>query len=131
MTWFILGCLAGSIALAGALGGGLIWAAKRSSDLARSLVKATEGRFQAELKEIEATRELELASLAVKDLEASLGFEVSARKKAEEHAEKAIDELIKTGNAPAAASRLRSDLERLRALSKVPDVPGAAAPNGG
>jgi len=50
--------------------------------------------------------------------------QLAARKQAEEAARHAIDELAKSGNAPAIVSALN---ERLQALSRLSGVPTAAA----
>lgn len=132
MIWFVLGCLAASIGLAALLGGGLIWAARRSSALSDQVIShvTAEGELKLKLADTEAGRQCALD--AVDNLQLGIVREVEARKKAEKHAEKAIEELIKTGNAPAAATRLRTDLDRLRALSEgLPDLPIPSSTDGG
>jgi hypothetical protein len=100
--------------------------ANRHSDLLREVEKSN---FDLLVKVDDLERKREDDGIAIGHLTRRIENEIAARKKAETHASTAIDELAKSGNAPATAERLRNDLERLRALAgkvqEVPDHPDA------
>jgi hypothetical protein len=129
MTAALVGVIAALAALAGVLGGGLIWALKRMTAAHDARIEALGAGHQAAGELRDANQAVAAHALTIRSIRNQLDREISARKTVEENLAKAITELAETGEPARVAGALRADLERLRALSKempdVPDVPDA------
>jgi chorismate mutase len=133
VTYVLIGTIAAAVGLASVLGIGAMWMARKIVKLGDQRVEL--GDLVAEAK-AETTRwqlHVEQLEEALKDKSNRVLREVAARKKVEDQRDHAIKRLLETGDPADVADALRIDLDRLRDLSSVPDVPPGtiATPPGG
>lgn len=123
MSYILAGALATAVGLAAVLGAGLVWLTRKLTKLADQRMelgeaaagaKAEAARWEAHAGQLES---------ALKDKSDKLLRELAARKKVEEQRDGAIKRLLEHGDPGDVADALRIDLDRLRDLSPVPEVP--------